>query len=315
MSDEITVTPVGAPALPAVAPAVPAAPETPAAEGATPAIPETPPAGEGAPPAEPAPTEDPSLASRFAALSRRDKELRERENALKAQEATVKATQEQIQAIADLKELGKENPMAVMEEYGITFDQLTQFILNDGKKTPEEQIAELSAQVEELKKTPEQIRKEIEEKELERQKSQVETRIDFAKSQLNSFIDSQSEQFPLLVAQKAHDRVWNVVEEYFYETSTLIDFAQAAQAVEDELIDGFKKFQGIDKVASLFAPKTPDAQELIPAPAQASSRPVVKTISNQHAGPAITIKPKGPMSDSERLAAAASKLRFVTPQD
>jgi len=88
------------------------------------------------------------FSSKFAALSRREKEL-------KRKEAELDEKLTEFQTADTLQTRMKERPLKVLEELGISYDDLTQMALNEGSPTNEmliERMQEKSnAQIEELR--------------------------------------------------------------------------------------------------------------------------------------------------------------------
>ncbi len=79
-------------------------------------------------PATPAP-EDDRIRRGFAALSRKEKALREKEK-------TFKDAESKLAAIETLRQKALTNPLEVLQEYGLSYEQLTDYILGNEKVAP-----------------------------------------------------------------------------------------------------------------------------------------------------------------------------------
>lgn len=203
-------------------------------------------ANPGDPPAAAAPLEaapagdkkDVDLSTRFAALTKRERVIVERERALKPLEKDVSAWKQ-------AQESAKLNPMALLEAHGLTYDAVTQFVLNDRKLTPEQRIEAIEA---ERAKERELAAKAQKDKDSE----QVTSVIDGHKQAIREHVDQAGDTYELVRLNDAYDLVHTVVEEHFFEHGTILPVADAAKAVEDYL-----EGEARDKVlkSKKFAPK------------------------------------------------------------
>lgn len=142
------------------------------------------PTDKGAPKQEPPKPVDPTpeqkrMAARFAAIKNRDREVSAKAQAVAAKEAALAEREAKIQAIvaeherlSALKSKAKESPEEIYKEFGIDYNYLTQYHLNNGKR-PEvdvvnEQIGSLKQEIETQKKNFEEIKAQQAAKEQER---------------------------------------------------------------------------------------------------------------------------------------------------
>lgn len=281
---ETQVTPTGA--APAPAP--------------TEGTPQTPPEGAAPQPGEGGePKQEEKFASKFAALSRKEKALLEREKSIKEQSS-------KFEKFGSLLETAKENPLALLEEAGLTFDDLANYVLSQGKE--KDPASEVMKRLEALESQRAEDQKRAEQKELDRQKAYVEKAITEYRKDLDGYIAANPDDYELILANNAQDDVWEVVEEYFYETGEILAPEQAAKQVEDYLVAEAEKLLKSKKLASRFSPKeaTPDAQK---ANSNGQGNSPKITLTNSQTLPAGE-KPSGPLSKEERMKRALEKLQF-----
>lgn len=257
------------------------------------------------------PTENPDdkrFASRFAALSKREKQLIDRERAIKTESETFKAEQVKMQKVVDAIAKGKENPVAVLEAAGITYDYLTRFILNNNKVDPEDKLSILEKKIEEDKQERLSKERAREEAEVKAQETYIEQMIDSYRKETHQHILSNPEQYELIIANDAKDEVFSLIVEHFAETGQIMPPDEAAQKVEEYL---FKEIEKTILSSKKFASKlAPVKEEATKAPSKPKVPP--KTLSNN----LVMSDPVGSntekqMTREERLKAAASKLRYV----
>lgn len=221
------------------------------------------------------------FAMKFAALTRKEREVREmekkystREKELNAKyaeyEAKTKAGQDQN--VSWIEKL-KSKPLDVLQEAGLTYDQLTEMVLNEGNPTVEMKLERMRAEMDSKYKSEldvvKQALKDKEEKEAQEHYERTEQGY---KSQLKQVIDSD-EKYELTRANNAYDLVFDVVKAYFDETQKVLTPQEAADVVEAELEEEATKILKLKKMQGKFAPQSPAAAK----PGQAKETP---TLSN-----------------------------------
>jgi hypothetical protein len=185
---------------------------------------------------------DDKFSAKFAALSRKEKMIFEREKQLKEMEAKYKGYDSIDSSV-------KSDPLAFMQKYGITYNDLTRLVLNDNKPTPD-------MEVKSVKEEMANLRRELAQKEADAQKTQFESTIGAFKSEIKQFIDSAKDTYELLAMQDTPDEiVYNVISEHFNKTQKILTHKEAADHVEKYLEDEARKYLSVKK----FQPKAPEA--------------------------------------------------------
>lgn len=254
-------------------------------------------------PKEPSPEEQ-QFAAKFAALSRKEKQIRDRERALQQQmsamEQRMKELEEGRNEVSKYKELPnrlKKEPLKVLEESGLTFEQLAEMVLNDGKPTPDMHLQEVLTPVQQKIK---ELEEKLAAKETAEQESRLEAQLQQFMGQLTDFVNN-TEDYDLIRANDAVDLVYDVIEQHHSETGEILSNKEAADAVENYLLEEAKKLVDRDKVKKLLGGGS-SAKETAPRKAQ-------PTLSNdQVAQSSQPVKPH--MSDEESKAAAARLIRW-----
>jgi hypothetical protein len=181
--------------------------------------------------------EDP-LSSRFALLTRREKELREREQSVKGHEQKAKELQEIIDG-------SKKSPIEALKAAGYTYEQATNFILNDGKPTDEmalnaekDRIGKLESRLSERDKADANIRYHAE----------VET----YKGSISNHLDSGADKYQMINSlNNKRDVVYDVMESHHRETGVGLSLDEACAYIEDGFKDQFSSFIGTPKGRAL----------------------------------------------------------------
>lgn len=256
--------------------------------------------------------EDFDYASRFAALSRREKQLVEKERRLKELEAQYKNQESVTKSWEEKKQLFKQNPDAIFEEIGMTFDELINKKLGleqpaEEENTPDAIYKKLKADLQAELEAKEKAKEEAEQKrrqELEEQENaQV---IESFKSEMVDAIKKNADKYELINYQGNYDLVFDVIQQYFDEHDEILPIEQAADHVEsylESLVEGATKLK---KIQSKLAPKAEAPQ---PALSAAKTEPaqdqMPKTLSNALASQSSSVSSESlNLEESKRRAAA-----------
>lgn len=275
------------------APEVPGAPETAA----------TPPAAAEPTETPKAEAEVPEFGPRFAALAKKERALTEREKAIKAQERAV-------QDYAKAKENARLDPLGLLEAHGLSFDDVTQFVINDRKLTEAQRLALLE---ERIKRDEEQKSKEAK----DRERQEVESTITEHKDAIASFVHAGGDDFELVRAhgQDGVELVHQVVQDYWEANGQILPIDRAAKEVEAwlenqarEKVLKLKRFQPKQEV---MEPATPPQGDQAGADAGGETRkPPTPTLTNRASATAPPAESHNDLSDEDSKRKAAQLLRW-----
>lgn len=265
------------------------------------------------PQAEPAPEPtaeqkqaEEKFAAKFAALTRKEKAIRQRETQVQQQMQKleerlkqVEAQAKEVEAYKSIPERIKKDPFKLMQEHGLTKEQLLEMTLNDGQPTQDMVLGEVEKK---FMSKLEEMEKKLAEKEENARKEKEAAAIQQFQAQLTDFVN-KTEDYDLIRANDAVDLVYQVIEEHYNETQQILSNKEACDAVENYLLEEAKKLVDRDKVKKLL--QTP-ATTTAPQGARKSS----PTLSNAQAAQA----PKSTgrkLSDEESKAEAAKLLKWM----
>lgn len=257
--------------------------------------------------------EEKLFASKFAALSRKEKAIRERERQLEARmqelEQRLKAKEEppaQVESEEPIEFRLKRDPFGTLKNLGLDYETLTKIALNDGKLTPEIQMQLMK---EEMERQYGSKFKELEEKLTEKEKREQEEKhnqvVQNFKSEIASFVKENATDLELLSVEgdEGVQLVYDVIEEHYNESGKIMDKQEAANLVEEYLLEEAKKRVGLSKIKKLLGAseqKTPSE------PKQQKSSVTLSNEQAQTSQPANRF-----LSDDESKANAAKLIRWV----
>jgi hypothetical protein len=189
------------------------------------------------------------LSPQFAALARQRRALqvKEREIAEREKALTSVSTQSPDALIQRIKS----EPLSVLQEYGVTYDQLTQSILDNQNYNPE--IQALKA---ELKAVKEGVDKTLSDKDLQAEQ-QVLAQIE---REVHNVAQSDP-QFELIKLRHAEPDVKNLIHRTYKETGEVLDTEEAMRLVEEELTKEALEIVNSNKIK---ARQQPPQQQLGP---------------------------------------------------
>lgn len=268
------------------------------------------------PPAAAAPPEPPKeevppapMAKAFAELTKKEARTRAKEEELKKREADLAEKQAAIQNLI-------EDPLSHLEKLGITYEVLTEQLLN-GKKPPAD--LKTRAEIQRLKEAVaarEKADKEREERaEADRKAAEEAKTLAEFKATLTTHITKAGEKFELINAFGEHDMVFDVIDAYAAKTGKILPTDEAAAQVEAHLeereLQRAQRALQSKKLSGKLQPVSPAPQR--PSGGQSATqgqKPRTLTASNAVATSSVS---HTPLTDEERFAKAQAILESGEP--
>lgn len=243
------------------------------------------------------PQVDPQISKLYAQLAREEKALRAKqqqaEQAIKAREAELASKESQIKAQEQQYKQGyisreelKANTLAILNDMGITYEELTQQALNPVQTDPRlnAQIMELKAQLAEMNAAREADKKA----QAEAQDSSYKAALNQIKQDASKLVFTDPE-FELVKATNSVQDVVDLIERAYKEDGTLLSVEEAAREVEAYLLEETEKLVQTEKLKKRISAASAKVTETIKkqdtAPTQATTetaqqQPTMKTLTN-----------------------------------
>ena len=259
--------------------------------------------------AAPEPQKDP-YSEAFLKLARKEKEVRQREKGFTQYKTKADQLEQELNSYKQIKENPKANVRKLLDTYGLTYEDINEYILNESDLTLPPQYKELESEVKSLKKRLEDDKKA---QETQQQQAIIES----FKRDITDHVEKNGLEF--IKANDAIESVWAVIQEYYNETEKstgkgeVLDIARACEFVEKGLEEEFdKRFGSLNKVKSRFQAKI---EALNPKPPQENTTSYSygssNTLSNKLNASNPVVPSQRVLSREESLAQAAKMLRFV----
>lgn len=235
-----------------------------------------------------------TLSPQLTALARREQKFRQQEQAFKAKQADFEAKQAEVANLSTLKSKIAAKDFSALEELGVSYDEYTNYLLNKGETAnPEVQaVNELREEINSLKND----QKKNEEKQFEQIKGQY-------RSDIKSLI-AKDPRFESIKERGAEEHVLQHILDTFSEDGEVLTVEQAAQEVEDEIVE---EAMSMAKLKKVQAKLIPPPKATLPPPQQ-KTQPQIRTLTQQMTStPTKTSAQFQHLSPKERLAQAISK--------
>lgn len=263
---------------------------------------------------EPAEEKDP-FSAKFAALSRKEKAIRERELQMEQRYQELEEKFKELEANQapkveepveePIESLLRKNPLEALKKFGWDYDKLTQMTLEDGKLPTDIQMQLMRDELEnKYQQELESLRNEIVKDKEERENEKYQQVINNYMTELNDFVDQNSDNYEFIKANDAVDLVYEVIEEHYGDTGRILDKQEAADLVEQYLEEEFReRIAKTSKAKKFLAPQEVKEQVI-------EKRQSPPTLSNAHAATASP-KAERKLSEDESKAKAASLLKWT----
>lgn len=250
---------------------------------------------------------DDDFVRRFNALTRREKMLNERDSEIKSKWNEYQEYQKERESL-------KSDPLAFMEKHGWKFNDLADYVLNDRKTTPEQQISKLQEKIDRLEAERKKEREDAE----NNQKAQKYTEtINNYKKELRKTIEEKGDELELINHFGEYDMVYDVIENYYNTHGTILETAKAAAEVERYLEQQLERASSTKKFRARLNPNTPDEKQggesakpkFPPEPESDNRRMSPRTLTNDAVSTSSISEKGGYLSDEESKERAAEMIR------
>lgn len=227
-------------------------------------------------------------ADRFAALAKKERAIQQQATALKEREA-------KLEAFENIQRTATENPLKALEILGISYTQITDFILNDQKPTADLQVTSVRQEMEAMRKEralEKEATKKAQEDEHSRTLKQFHAEVD-------NFIATNAEQYELTALYKGAEIVQATIEQHFALTQKVLSIKEAADLVEAYFEDQVRAASSAKKFQAKQAPETPGQ------PKKEMERTKAPTLNNGMVSSAPSLLPAKTEADRINRALAA----------
>lgn len=247
----------------------------------------------------------------FAAMAKKDKELRARNAQIRQKEIQI---QEKEAQFARFEQLKAQNPAEAIKTLGISYEDVTNSLLNGGTPSTEVEIKNIKQQMAEYIQKQEAEKQALVQKQQQAQVAQTQQVLSTFKTEVAEFVKANPEAYKLtnVEGEEAYKLIADTVENVFYATKKIISKEEAAKTVEEYLKKdaeakwaamGFKTEPSKSATASTPQAKAQVAMERA-ANTLSGPRPTLNNTMTSSTTPSLT----SPRIESDRMARAIAAL-------
>jgi len=235
------------------------------------------------------PKEDPQISARLAQLAKREKAIRlkqqQQDEILRKREAEIKAREEAAAKHSTQIDLNqyiskqrlKENPLDVLAEAELSYDELTKHALDQSQKNPryENLLQKQANEIQELRKIIENQQKTQQ----EQQDSSYKAAVAQIRADVTELVKTDP-QFETVKATGSVNDVVELIEKTFKEEGRLMTVEEATQEVEDYLVNEALKLTRIDKIKKRLTTPAQVKDQAATKPQDQKQTQPMKTLTN-----------------------------------
>lgn len=230
--------------------------------------------------------ESPQLSPQYAALARKEKALRQQIREFKVQQDAFKAEQDAAKlrpapSVDTSKYIERDrvkaDPVNTLQELGLSYEELTQSILNQSQQDPYTKAA-LARMESQLKLQEERIA--AQNKALEDQQSQSYTQ---ALNQITAEAKNlvkDGDAFEMIKAVDGVKDVVSLIERTFKEDGHMLSVEEACQLVEEDLVEQIEKLTRTQKIQKRLQPASSKPASQQPEAPKQPEHAQLKTLTN-----------------------------------
>lgn len=242
------------------------------------------------------------MTAKFAALAKKERIARLAQHNAKQKEATLLAREKALEERERLWENEfRQTPLEALKKRNLTYQDLTNAALNDGKFQPETEIKSVKEEIERLRQeTLERENKATEAQKKAQEQAESEA-IEAFKGKINGHIEQGGEKFELTKLYDATELVFQTVEEHFARTQKILSVDEACGLVETYLESELER---TSKASKKFQSKYMQAKE-----AQSKSEPSKSSVTlTNHMNSNVAPSLLSPKNEEDRIKRALAAL-------
>lgn len=249
-----------------------------------------PPVNDAAQPAV-APAADPKL----EAFARKERQLNQQRKALEAEKQALKAKATEYETGYIPKSRLTEDPFGVLTEAGLSYEQLTERLLNQPNMA-DPAIKAMMGKLKAIEDRQAFFDKQAQEREAKQ--------YDDAKKAISNEVKlavAAGDEYETIREAKCEEQVLNYIIDTYEKDGVLIDVAEACKHIENYLVEEGYKFAQLNKIQARLKPKT---EEPVSPPAKTQQIQPLKTLTN-----AVAASKPTRSTDTERIARAMAAFK------
>jgi hypothetical protein len=261
-------------------------------------------------PVEQKPQEKDQFAEKLELLTRKQQNIWREQKKFEAERQKFEQERKEYEAWKQKKSTAKQNPLEYLSEAGLSYDELTNFMLNGGKPTEKDELAALRDEFNRLREEQAKEKEEIKNQQTQAQKQAEAQAIESFKEEITSFIEQNKEKYELSAQREATEDIFTTINDAFTiainewnkngqegEMPKPMSIQEAADVVEDFYEKEVLRLAQANKLKTKLG---------INQDQGAAAKQPSKTLTNNMASTAASVIPA--KNDHDRMRRALEKL-------
>lgn len=277
-----------------------------------------------------APKADDRVSSKLEMLIRREQQAIARERIAKAQEQESLRLRSELDKdrarISDFDSI-KSNPKLALEKLGLTYDELTKAILQDGQLPPEVELKKLRGDIDGLRQEKEQDRQNLLEQAKLQAQAQEERAISDFKSEISTYVKDNTARYELINFDEREDEVYELIDAHYTRTQLqdqkrlelegkdpnqavgkVMKISEAADKIEEYYEKKELEKKKLSKLQALWGAVPKETLMKAVVAGTEKVKPQTRTLNNNMSATAMK-PPSRPKTDDERVSLAIANWR------
>jgi len=258
---------------------------------------------------EAAPKADP-FAEKLELLTKKERTLWRQRQEIETQRKEMQSKMSEYEKWKESQSKAKLNPLDYLEKGGLSYDEITQYMLNGGKPTEKNELEELRNEFKRLREEQTEEKNQQKMAQQQAESARAQQAIEGFKEEITEFIESNKATYELSSLRDATEDIFTTINDAFNISlqewrknggqgpmPKPLDIKAAADIVEDFYEKEVLRLAETNKLKSRFAPQ---------AQSQEGGKAPRMTLHNNMASTAASVVPA--KNDHDRMRRAMEKL-------
>lgn len=228
--------------------------------------------------------------TRFSVLARKEAELNRQRQKLREEKAEIERAAQAAREFEEKKARAKLNPIDALKDLGLTYEQVSEFVVNDNKPTVSAEVQAIRDEIQRLREEQQKEKEESQRIAQERLQQEQEQVIENFNNDVINHVVANPQKYEFTLANDAAHYVPEIIEKHFLSTGELLSVDKAAEIVESHF----------EEIANKVAQAAKFRERLLKTNAQ-SKAPATTPASVSSVAPA-----KKPVTLSNAMTASSS---------
>lgn len=235
--------------------------------------------------------ENQALSKQYALLAKKEKALRlqaqqekqalkAERDAIEAEKAAIRAKEQEYQTNYISKSKLSEDTMTALLEAGITYEQITQMALNQAQAPTDPHVKLAIQKLETQVKAQAEAQEKAQKLYQEEQSRQYQQALRQIHSEAQTLVNSDPDTYEAIHKSGSVKEVANLIEKTFEQDGIILSVEEAAQLVEDHLVEKYAKVAEMKKIQNRLKPKAEPSKQDNQKSSDNNQQPQIKTLTN-----------------------------------